>query len=561
MSAKHSTSGKPLRAAVYIRMSSLDQDASPERQRSDVTPYSERKGYAVVAEYEDLGIAGDEFAKRVGLQRMLADAKAGKFDVIVCDEPSRLSRQDVVDFIATVVKPLREAGVRLDTVSAGPVGWDDLAQILMLTIHQDKASGETKALSRRVLAGMLLRAKEGRWLGGVAPYGYTLVPDELLGKKLVPGDPEKVRAVKLMFTLYDQGYSLNAIAGRLSESGLLNPRGTDCWNQSTVRNILACRKYVGDGVWNAGHDGKFSELKAGAVTTSGVRLKVRTKNPAEDWVIVPDTHEPLIDRDLWERVQARLAGNRTYAFRFGKTKVYPLAGLLVCGHCGWKMIGSSGPLGKHYKCGRYHQMGKHGCNTNSLSERKLVRGVVGKLESVLLNPAVLKVVRKDFRQKAEEMASSNAPKLNQARKQIADLEGKISQGMERMAVIPADLLTEYAAKVRGWKEERDRLRRDVEALEKAAPVKELNKLLEGFDEAVTELKEIIRSGDATRLRAVLVEWVSRAELYFDHKQTPKMVRSIFREGRLYVRPQHGFDLSCLLSDAANPTPAAPGASG
>src|SRR5262245_53992547 len=97
----HSHATRP-RCAVYVRMSTPDQKDSPERQRSQVLPYLERRGYRLVGEYEDLGVRGHEFEKREGFQRLLKDARAGKFDVIVVDELSRLSRQEVVEYIVSV---------------------------------------------------------------------------------------------------------------------------------------------------------------------------------------------------------------------------------------------------------------------------------------------------------------------------------------------------------------------------------------------------------------------------------------------------------------------------
>src|SRR5262249_52397370 len=105
-------------------MSTTDQEGSIERQQSQARPYAEKQGYRIVAEYADEVIAGDGFAKGPGLQRLLADARAGKFSVVVCDEPSRLSRQRPIDFIQDVAGPLDRAGVRLDTVTRGSVDWD-----------------------------------------------------------------------------------------------------------------------------------------------------------------------------------------------------------------------------------------------------------------------------------------------------------------------------------------------------------------------------------------------------------------------------------------------------
>jgi site-specific DNA recombinase len=561
MSARHSTNGTPEPVAAYYRMSDDKQENSIERQRSQVEPYAARNGYVIVREYVDEGIAGDEAERRPGFMRMTGDAVTVRdFRVILCDDKDRFGRFDGIDF-GYYVKPLRDARVRLETVAQGRVDWTSFVGRLTDMLTQEQKKRELMDNSRRVISEMLRLARRGRWLGGPTPHGYDLVPDPTLGKKLVPGDPEKVRTVRLIFALYDQGHSLDAIAAHLNAKGIPPPRGGACWNKSTIRGMLRCRKYVGDGTWNAGHDGKYSECRDGLVLTSDTRLRKRAVNPADDWVIVPDTHEAIIDRDLWERVQARLAGNRGRAVTASATrKVYPLAGLLVCGHCGWHMIGSSRKGGqKYYKCGKYHHVGKAGCHANHIGEDRVVRGITAKLQEVLLNPAVVKLVRTSFRKQAEDAAKANAPRLTAVRKQLATLEGKIAQGMERMSVIPADLLTEYAATVRGWKEERDRLRADIDRLERAAPVADLNKLLESFEEDIANLEDVLASADPVRLRSLLVEYVGKVELYFDHEEKPALTRSTFREGRLYVRQQQGFDLSCLLGIAASPTPAAPGA--
>src|SRR5262249_28811809 len=241
MSEKNSTGGRVIRAGAYYRMSDDKQESSVERQRSQVKPYAARQGYEIVREYTDEGISGHEAEKRPGFMRLLADARRREFDVILCDHKDRFGRFDSIDF-GYYVKPLRDARIWLETAAQGKVDWASFSGRLTDLINTEVSNQESKKIGYRVLGTMLLKAQRGCWLGGVATYGYKLVPDEELGKKLVPGDPEKVRVLRLMFTLYDQGHSLTAIAGRLSVMGLPNPQGKDGWNKSTVRNILRCRK-------------------------------------------------------------------------------------------------------------------------------------------------------------------------------------------------------------------------------------------------------------------------------------------------------------------------------
>src|SRR5262249_29674321 len=119
MSESHSTNGADTRVGTYLRKSTDEQEQSIGRQRSQVAAYAAARRYRVVAEYVDEGVAGDVFGRRSGFQKLLAAAARHEFDVILVDEPSRLSRQNPIELIETVIAPLRRADVKIDTVSKG----------------------------------------------------------------------------------------------------------------------------------------------------------------------------------------------------------------------------------------------------------------------------------------------------------------------------------------------------------------------------------------------------------------------------------------------------------
>src|SRR5262249_26012960 len=110
------TNGATPRVAVYFRMSRDVQDESIERQKSQVDPHCKAKGYAVVAEEKDEGVRGSEVERRLGLQRLLALARARRIDGIVVDDLKRLARLDGWD-TAELLNPLRKAGVWIETVA------------------------------------------------------------------------------------------------------------------------------------------------------------------------------------------------------------------------------------------------------------------------------------------------------------------------------------------------------------------------------------------------------------------------------------------------------------
>jgi DNA invertase Pin-like site-specific DNA recombinase len=135
------------RAAVYIRMSDDSQENSPDRQKSQILPYCDRKGYSVVEIYEDHGMRGWD-SSRPDFRRLLIDAQAGNFDVIVFDEQSRLCRLDPIDFFSRVAGPLKDAGVILEAVDKGPFNWDDIAGLLMRVFSSGRLGSTVPQTSR-----------------------------------------------------------------------------------------------------------------------------------------------------------------------------------------------------------------------------------------------------------------------------------------------------------------------------------------------------------------------------------------------------------------------------
>ncbi|MBN9517059.1 recombinase family protein [bacterium] len=300
---------RQLRAAIYVRMSTSRQADSPERQRASILPYCERKNYLVVKEYEDLAVRGDA-DRRPGFEQLLAGAKAGLFDVVVVDEASRLSRDDVLTYNALVAYPLRQTGVLLDTVSRGVVNWEDIGSIIVNTVQQHAASQEVVTLSRRVATTLDMRARKGSMYVGRPPLGYEYATDEKgerVGLRL--GRPEDVQLVRDIFEDYvGRDLSLATLAAELTSRGAA-PRGGKTWNRTSVHAILTNTVYTGEYAY-----GRVGRAKHYHVTSKGVKeverdhntkrgKKVTVRHEREDWIVLPNHHEPLIEPELFERAQ------------------------------------------------------------------------------------------------------------------------------------------------------------------------------------------------------------------------------------------------------------------
>lgn len=545
------------RAAMYLRMSDDRQEDSIERQRAQLEPYAAREGYTIVAVYIDEGIAGDEEKKRKEFLRMLADAQRGMFEIILCDDKDRFGRFDSLTY-GYYVKPLRDVGVVLETVAQGRIDWESFSGRITDAILQEAKKVESQANSRRVITWMVELAKRGKPLGGKPPYGYRWLMKtvEVNGREvqkpdgLIPGDPMEIAAVRLMFMLYaERGFSLDGLARELYERGILNPNGGQFWNKTTIRGILGNRKYVGDALWNHKREGKYSQVLNGRVHHMERRPAKRRSIP-EDWVVLPAAHEPLIDRELFERVQARLAENQKKTNPAPKGGAHLLTGLLVCGTCGWRLIGSTHCGKRFYKCGRYHQEGRHACFHNSVMESKVVNVVVSKLQEVILNPENLARLRAEVLRQEENEARLVPVRTRELERQLATVERKIDQGMERMAMIDADLLTDYAAKVRAWKQERQRLVVELgEVRRPAARRADLEALVKTVEAQLCRLREVVQQGDPGLVRTLLRDMVAKVELHFDQVPKQGKTSSVFNKGLIFVKTSHAEDAASLTGAA------------
>jgi site-specific DNA recombinase len=525
--------GQPVRAVAYYRMSTDKQEDSIDRQRSQVEPHAARHGYVIVRDYVDEGIAGDEFDRRPAFQQLLKDARNNLFDVILADELTRLSRQEVIDFIAKVVHPLKEAGVRVETVAEGAQGWDDVVQIITLAIRQDKSSSESPKLARRVLTKQLMLADRHGYLGGPPPYGYQLADDPVRGKRLVP-DPVKAEHVRLIFRMIDEGHTLGSVREELYRRGVCSPSGKPKWSRTGLYKVLRNRKYVGDYKWGEQAAGKHVRQGGGQVRGRRKGESRYGANPPAEWVIRPDSHEPLVSRDQYERVQARLKGNRKRTTPHVGGGGFVLNRLLVCGHCGSHMLGTTSGGRRLYCCGGYVSYGAPYCHKNSFAEAPFVRFLVRKLREVFLSSDSLQKLRDEVRRQDE--AERDPARLGRLRAKAQELAAKIDRGTENLAFLSRDRIPGVEAKLREWEREREAILRELFELERVSQVDVLEQQIAAAEAFLWRLQEALTDDDTAALRELLRELVVKVELFWTHWKTPCRSRSRFERGVIYARP-------------------------
>lgn len=346
-------------AAIYIRLSEEDRNKSQKtdesesiiNQRSLLTEYASGHGWEIYQVYSDEDYSGSD-VNRPMFNKMLADAKERRFNVVLCKSLSRFARD-----VAMVEKYINglfiEWGIRFislaDYADSGQKGSRKNIQINSL-VNQ----WYLEDLSENIKSVMHGKKRQGQFTGAFAPYGYLKDSND---KHQLVVDPEAAAVVRDIFSLYLAGYGNKAIANHLNNAGVPCPskyrqikgyktnRAVSTtegmlWSDHTVWHILRNPNYTGDLV----------QCRYGKPT---YKSKSNKENNPDNWIVVQDKHEAIISHEEFERVQAakvtRGAHNRNSSTNRAVANI--LAGIVKCKICGRSLVLSGS--GKHNHGTRY----------------------------------------------------------------------------------------------------------------------------------------------------------------------------------------------------------------
>ncbi len=296
------------RAAIYARVSDKSQDGedktSISEQIGEMEAYCRDRGLTITARYQEVGRGWSK--KRPEFQRILADAKQGRFDVIVCWKSDRLSRGMYT--AAALMEVVEAHQVRLESV---------MDAIDMKTFGLMAAIGkiELDNFRERATLGKRGTAKQGRVPTGKLPYGYRIGED---GRPEVV--EEQAEVVRRIFQMYvHEGMGSPSIAVRLTDEGIPTQTGKLLWRQSYIHYVLRNETYTG--TWIYGKERVIS-------TEDGVKVY---QQPSDTWIEVPVPQ--IVDDETWGRAQT-LKMQRSRRARRNTKETYLLQHLLRCGECG-----------------------------------------------------------------------------------------------------------------------------------------------------------------------------------------------------------------------------------
>ncbi len=403
-----------MRAVIYARYSSDNQrEASIEDQIEICRRYIDRQGWTLIHIYQDRALSGAS-DQRPAYQQVLADAEAGRFDVLVCEALDRLGRR-LAD-VARLYDHLEFRGVVLHAVNIGQVTTMHVG--LLGTMAQLYLS-DLKEKTRR---GQLGRALAGKIPGGKA-YGYRLVEGEC-GERRV--DEAEALVILRIFREFAAGKSPRAIAKALNAEGTPGPDGRQ-WGDTTIRGqvdrgtgILNNSLYVGRLEWN-----RCSYVKD---PKSGKR--VARPNPKDLWEIVEVPALRIIDDDLWDEVRLRQRGlsfeirrdDSGNALNRAHRRKFLLSGLLKCGCCGG---GFTIVAQDRYGCATRRSKGT--CdNSATVSRPKIESRVLEGLKERLMAPELVREFIRAFQEEANRAAAEREHQFRADRLQLESVERKIA---------------------------------------------------------------------------------------------------------------------------------------
>lgn len=349
-------STKKRRVAAYARVSTDNEEqlTSYEAQVDYYTNYIQgRDDWEFAGVYTDEGITGTNTKKREGFKSIVADALAGKIDLIITKSVSRFAR-NTVDSLTTIRK-LKEHCVEVYFEKENIWTFDSKGELL-LTIMSSLAQEESRSISENCTWGQRKRFADGKVTVPFKRFlGYDMGPDR---NPVV--NPEQAKLVKRIYGMFLLGKSPFQIASTLTEEGIASPGGKDHWNASNIRSILTNEKYKGDALLQKPYTVDFLTKKKKANEGEIPQYYVR------------DNHEAIIDRETFEMVQALMATRTKGNNRRSCVSVF--SSRIMCADCGgWygpKVWHSNDPYRKViWQCNRKFDGRK--CTTPTLNEEQI----------------------------------------------------------------------------------------------------------------------------------------------------------------------------------------------
>ena len=374
------------KAGLYARLSHEKEEnierGTIETQMELMKNYvKDHEDIVIEEEYYDASFTGTNF-ERPDFKRMLEDAKTGRINCIIVKDLSRLGRNyvEMGNYIERVFPFLnvRFIAVTDDFDSFRP-GTD-----LMMPLKNIVNEFYAKDISKKVSTAHRRKWTTDEYMCGFAPYGYLKSKTE---KNRIVVDEATAGNVRLIYKLFLEGKGYTPIAKYLNEQGIMSPlmylkslgyqqnvKTNGVWTKTTVKSILTNQAYIGSAVHGKVVIEKYNNIPLHATDPS-------------EWVIVENTHEPLVDKETFEKAQERVEEISDAYFAKEFTKHPPneknlLKGKIVCGDCGKGMRLSPRTTKSYvYFCGTFSDGVNPACSRHRIDQEDVNKAVFAQISN------------------------------------------------------------------------------------------------------------------------------------------------------------------------------------
>lgn len=510
------------RIAIYIRLSkedarSFDESESVSNQRviieEHIAGFNDGDEYIIVDEYVDDGISGTTDDEREDFQRMLSDIKKGRINCVIVKDLARSFRNYSdqgyylddwfprfnVRFISLYHQPL-------DSYKE-PQNMRSIAVPIQGVLNENHCA-ETSDKVREVFD---MKRRNGEHIGSFAAYGYIKDPND---KNALVVDEEAAEVVRDIFAKFLDGMSKNAIVHYLNEHGVLSPAAykrerlglkyqnpsidpakRPLWGAVTITTILKNRMYCGD-------------MVQGRYRVKSYKIHVQEVVPEDEWYIVENTHEAIIDRDIFVKVQRLLLRDTRTAPQ--KKQIYLFSGFLRCADCGKAMTRSKVGGTVYYYCRTYKDQSKNACTKHTIKHNRLEAAVLYAVQQQVY-------LAVDYTKTIERI--NRAPLVKSQSKKLADAIEQKERELSKIARYKQAIYqdwkdgeishSDYRHMKEDYEEQAEALNEVIEKLRA-----EQAELENGIDTENPFLKAFRQYGNIEKLtRDVLIELVDHIKVY------------------------------------------------
>lgn len=432
-----------MKTAIYVRKSTskLGQKETLENQIKICKKRAEELGLEIVDIKTDTATGTDD-NNRPEVKELISDAIKGKYDCVIMKGISRLYRDTEKGL--GLIKRLDRSNIRVITVEEA---FDSLEQrtgaghldTSRITMYLMFAEMESKKLGERIKHTQLIKAQAGEWnQTNSIPFGYSYNS----ATKKLEIDYSNAEIVKHIFDLYLDGFGMRSIANYLNgdnESNTVYPSPRKArWSQYTIGFMLKNRVYVGDIVYNKRSKNSRPYKNPEAIGKTDEDVYIGNDYNSEDkWIITKDAHPPIIDREIFDKVQSMM--NAKGVRKGVKSGVSLLSSIIKCGKCGSSMTFKRGrrddkghiKTKDNYYCMDYIKYGKRYCTSHHIGASEIEEFIIDNLQRAIDSKLNIDATTSDLKTRKKVSNTETEKNLKKVEKDIESLSRKMDTLLDK----------------------------------------------------------------------------------------------------------------------------------